>query len=235
MVLKIRVERLRLIPEFNMTIISPSLLACDFLNIENEISSFKTISDIWFHLDIMDGHFVPNLTFGHPIIELITKKSTHPCDAHFMVTNPEFYGETLKSFGLHNFTFHYEACLDSLGLIKELKKNYPSVGISIKPNTAVNKLTDEILSIVDLVLVMSVEPGFGGQSFMPNSIDKVSELSLRHKKLDAHFQIQVDGGITNQNAKFLIDAGATNLVAGSYIFKANSHLYQKQIDSLRIF
>lgn len=144
-----------------MTIISPSLLACDFLNIEPELNAFAGVKEMWFHLDIMDGHFVPNLTFGHPIIELIVKKSSHKCDAHFMVTNPEFHGETLKHIGLHNFTFHVEATSDSLGLIKKLKTNYPSVGISIKPNTPVSTLTDEILMAVDLVLVMSVEPGFG--------------------------------------------------------------------------
>ena len=218
-----------------MTIISPSLLACDFLNIEKELFAFNSTSNIWFHLDIMDGHFVPNLTFGHPFIELITKKSIHPCDAHFMVTNPEFYGETLKASGLHNFTFHFEATLDSVGLIRELKKHYPSVGISIKPNTPTHKLTDEILNLVDLILVMSVEPGFGGQSFMPNSIDKVRELNNRKKKLNLHFSIQVDGGVTNQNAKDLIDAGATNLVAGSYVFKASASQYLNQIESLRTF
>jgi ribulose-phosphate 3-epimerase len=216
-----------------MTIISPSLLACDFLNIEPELMAFNGVKDIWFHLDIMDGHFVPNLTFGHPIIQLISKKSPHKCDAHFMVTNPEFYGETLKTYGIHNFTFHYEATMDSLGLTKELKKHYPSVGISIKPKTETHKLSDEILKAVDLVLVMSVEPGFGGQSFMPEAFDKIRELKSRREKLKAHFQIQVDGGVTDKNAKDLISAGADNLVAGSYIFKVPKNEYEKQVNSLR--
>ena len=218
-----------------MTIISPSLLACDFLNIEPELMAFTGVPDMWFHLDIMDGHFVPNLTFGHPIIELITKKAPHKCDAHFMVTNPEFHGETLKNSGLHNFTFHVEAVMDSLSLIHDLKKNYPSVGISIKPNTPTHKLSDEILKACDLVLVMSVEPGFGGQSFMPSAYDKIRELKSRRQSLGAHFQIQVDGGVTDKNAKELIQAGADNLVAGSYVFKTTKDNYKNKIESLRIF
>ena len=216
-----------------MTIISPSLLACDFLNIEPELNAFSGVKNMWFHLDIMDGHFVPNLTFGHPIIELITKKATHKCDAHFMVTNPEFHGETLKNSGLHNFTFHIEATPDSLGLIKKLKAYYPSVGISIKPNTPTSALTDDILKAIDLVLVMSVEPGFGGQPFMPAAFDKIKELKSRRESLNANFQIQVDGGVTDQNARALITAGADNLVAGSYIFKTTKDKYAEKIESLR--
>lgn len=216
-----------------MTIISPSLLACDFLNIETELNAFIGVKDMWFHLDIMDGHFVPNLTFGHPIIELITKKSPHKCDAHFMVTNPEFHGETLKNSGLYNFTFHVEAIENSLELIKKLKVHYPSVGISIKPNTPVSTLSDEVLKNIDLVLVMSVEPGFGGQSFMSNSFDKIKELKSRRESLKGHFQIQVDGGVTDKNSKELIAAGADNLVAGSYIFRPGKNNYKAQIESLR--
>lgn len=217
------------------TIISPSLLACDFLNIESELKAFQNIKDIWFHLDIMDGHFVPNLTFGHPIIEQIVKKATHKCDAHFMVTNPEFHIETLKNSGLYNFTYHVEACLDPLGTAKLAKKYYPSVGVSIKPATPVSKLSNEVLKEVDLVLVMSVEPGFGGQSFMPEAYEKIKELVIKRKSLNAHFQIQVDGGINQTNAEALITAGADNLVAGSYVFKPGPQAYEKQIDSLRVF
>jgi ribulose-phosphate 3-epimerase len=216
-----------------MTIISPSLLACDFLNIEPELNAFNGIDDVWFHLDIMDGHFVPNLTFGHPIIGLITKKSSHKCDAHFMVTNPEFHAETLKKSGLYNFTFHLEATSNSIGFIHSLKIDYPCVGISIKPGTPSAALTDEILRAVDLVLVMSVEPGFGGQSFMPSAYDKIRDLKSRRTTLGAHFQIQVDGGVTDKNAKLLIEAGADNLVAGSYIFKNKKEDYKKAVDSLR--
>lgn len=216
-----------------MTIISPSLLACDFLNIESELNAFKNIKDVWFHLDIMDGHFVPNLTFGHPIIELITKKTNHKCDAHFMVTNPEFHAETLKDSGLHNFTFHIEALNDSLTFAKHLKTIYPSVGVSIKPMTSASCLSDEMLKTVDLVLVMSVEPGFGGQSFMSDSLIKVADLKKRREQLKANFQIQIDGGISSKNCKEVIAAGADNLVAGSYIFKAPAADYSKMVESLR--
>lgn len=216
-----------------MTIISPSLLACDFLNIESELNSFQGINDLWFHLDIMDGHFVPNLTFGHPLIELIAKKSPHKCDAHFMVTNPEFHGETLKSAGIHNFTFHIEAIDRPLDLARTLKQHYPSVGVSIKPGTTVSALSDEMLKQIDLVLVMSVEPGFGGQSFMPSAYDKIRELKQRREDLKAHFQIQVDGGVSETNAHELIKAGADNLVAGSYIFKKGKVNYKSAVESLR--
>lgn len=216
-----------------MIIVAPSLLASDFLNIESELLSFDGIPDLWFHLDIMDGHFVPNLTFGHPIIELITKKSPHKCDAHFMVTNPEFHAETLKNSGIHNFTFHIEATLEPLALMRKLKAWYPSVGVSIKPMTSVACLSDEMLKEIDLVLVMSVEPGFGGQSFMPNSLQKVAELKRRREQLGAHYSIQIDGGITDKNCKEVIAAGADNLVAGSYIFKGGKAQYKKQVESLR--
>lgn len=216
-----------------MTIISPSLLACDFLNIESELNAFNGIKDMWFHLDIMDGHFVPNLTFGQPIVELIVKNSSHRCDAHFMVTNPEFHGESLKNSGLYNFTFHIEATSNPLGLIKKLKSYYPSLGISLKPNTPVCALSDEILLATDLVLIMSVEPGFGGQSFMPSAYDKINELKIRREALKMKFQIQVDGGVTNENSKALIASGADNLVAGSYIFKTTPDKYNVKIESLR--
>lgn len=216
-----------------MTIIAPSLLACDFLNIESELKHLAGIDDLWLHLDIMDGHFVPNLTFGHPIIEMISKKTQLPLDAHFMVTNPGFYNETLKHVGIHNFTFHLEAVLDPISLIADLKSNYRSVGISIKPNTPVSKLSDDVLKMVDLVLVMSVEPGFGGQAFMPIAYDKIKELVLRRANLKAHFQIQVDGGVSNKNASELCETGADNLVAGSYVFKEGPNKYLEKIDSLR--
>lgn len=216
-----------------MTTISPSLLSCDFLNIETELNFFKGIEDMWFHLDIMDGHFVPNLTFGHPIINLISKKTSIPLDAHFMVTNPEFYIETLKDSGLTNFTFHVEATEESLRLIKLAKKYYKSVGISIKPGTPFNSLSDEILKEIDLLLVMSVEPGFGGQSFIEGTFDKLDEITKYKNEMGLNFDVQIDGGVKNTNSQKLIDHGATNLVAGSYVFKDGPEHYLKNINSLR--
>ena len=214
-------------------IISPSLLSCDFLNIETELNQFKDFQDLWFHLDIMDGHFVPNTTFGHPIIKMISRKTDIPLDAHFMVTNPRFYIDTLKEVPLHNFTFHIEATDEPVELLKEGKKYFKSKGISIKPNTEVSALNDEILKHCDLILVMSVEPGFGGQKFMPNSIDKIKLLSKLREENGYTYTIQVDGGVSDENAKILLDAGADNLVAGSYVFKKGPREYKNRVDSLR--
>lgn len=199
-------------------ILAPSLLACDFLNIQNEIEKIKNHKNLWLHLDVMDGHFVPNLSFGKVVFEKIGRISNYPLDAHLMVTNPEFYIEDYKNIGLHNFTFHLEASDDCLSLIKKAKKYYPSVGISIKPNTDVNQLSSDILQNVDLILVMSVEPGFGGQSFMPEALLKVQSLVQKKKEKNYSYQIQIDGGINLETAKLAIKAGVDNLVAGSFIF-----------------
>ena len=211
-------------------IVSPSLLASDFLNLESEIKKLNTIKDIWLHLDIMDGHFVPNLTFGHEFINRIAKLSANPCDAHFMVQNPDFYINSLDSDSIHNFTFHIETSKEPIKLVNKIKKKFKSVGISLKPNTPVSDLSLDILKLLDLVLVMSVEPGFGGQSFIPSSTEKIKELhklKIHHK---LKYQIQVDGGVNESNARRLIEAGATNLVAGSFVFKNKN--YQEQINLL---
>lgn len=214
-------------------IIAPSLLACDFLNIESELNHLKDFKELWLHLDIMDGHFVPNLTFGHPIVELISKKTKVPLDAHFMVTNPEFYIPTFSKYGIYNFTFHIEATNDAPKVIKEAKKLYPSVGISIKPKTPANILNHEVLSQLDLILVMTVEPGFGGQKFMHDCVSKIKELKQLKDKNGYHYSIQVDGGINAETAKICTDSGADNLVAGSYIFSKGSDQYLNAINSLR--
>jgi len=216
------------------TVISPSLLACDFLNIEEELKHFKEIQNLWFHLDIMDGHFVPNLTFGQPIIKLISKKTSQPLDAHLMVSNPDFYIDSLKTMNLHNFTWHIEVQTENtLSLIKKAKANFPSVGLSIKPKTDLSLLSDEILKAVDLILVMSVEPGFGGQKFIESTYDRIKKLSQKRSDLGLNFAIQVDGGVNEQNAGKLISAGADNLVAGSYIFKEGPTKYLDKVNSLR--
>ncbi|MCB9060571.1 MAG: ribulose-phosphate 3-epimerase [Halobacteriovoraceae bacterium] len=217
------------------TIISPSILSCDFLNIESEIKHFDNIDDLWFHLDIMDGHFVPNLTFGPPIIKNLHKITSHKLDAHFMVSNPEFYIKAMKDHHIFNFTIHLESVeKNSLkNLIYECKQFYPSVGISIKPNTPVAEIDSDILSLVDLFLVMSVEPGFGGQSFLYNAVDKISILHDLRQKNGYKYIIQVDGGINDETAKHCLSAGADNLVAGSYIFNSSPQDYLDKIKSLR--
>lgn len=216
-----------------MTTISPSFLACDLLNIEKEIGYFNEIDDLWFHLDIMDGHFVPNLTFGHPIVKKMSRISKKPLDAHLMVNNPEFYIETFKNFNIYNITIHFEACDNLSHILTIAKKLYPSVGISIRPKTPISQLSDDLLKEINLVLVMSVEPGFAGQDFMESSYEKLKELSMRKKSLNADFIIQVDGGVSDKNAQKLVESGAENLVAGSYIFNASNENYLKKIEGIR--
>ena len=214
-----------------MTTISPSILSCDFLKLKDEIVKFDSAENIWIHLDIMDGHYVPNLTFGPVVIKNIHKITGHKLDAHLMVNNPEDHAEWLTGSGIHNLTFHWEATKHHDRLIQFIKENYPSVGISLNPSTPVDHLSDEILAKLDLVLVMSVNPGFGNQSFIDYSLEKISKLDEKRKKLGHKFLIQVDGGVSDNNAKELISAGADNLVAGSYIFSSDNYL--NQIDSLR--
>ncbi len=215
-------------------IISPSILSADFMNLQNDIEALALRDDIWLHLDVMDGHFVPNMTFGIPIIKQLSTITKIPLDMHLMVTNPEFHIHELKNTKLQNVTFHIEAVEDALHLIKIAKQFFPSVGISIKPGTDVGSLSTDILEAVDLILVMSVEPGFGGQKFMPKAVEKIVQLNYLREQNQYHFQIQVDGGIDNNTVKSVTDAGADNLVAGSYIFGAKQEDYNKRIDSLKI-
>ncbi|MFT6068709.1 MAG: ribulose-phosphate 3-epimerase [Bacteriovoracaceae bacterium] len=217
------------------TIIAPSLLACDFLNIESELKHFEGQDNFWFHLDIMDGHFVPNLTFGHPIISLIKKKTTVPLDAHLMVSNPEFYIDTFADLGIHNLTWHFEASKEgTLALIQKAKKSFASVGISIKPKTEIESIPLEILRNIDLLLIMSVEPGFGGQKFIEDTYDRIKFFKDLREKHSLNFQIQIDGGVKDSNAKKLLETGADNLVAGSYVFSANEGEYINKVNSLRL-
>lgn len=214
-------------------IVSPSLLSVDFLELKSELERLNQIDDLWLHLDVMDGHFVPNLTFGEPVLNKIKTVSKHKLDAHFMVTDPDAYADSFKNVGLHNFTFHWEAVTHHDRLIDKLKSMYPSVGISLNPSTPLSVVSKYLLGKVDLVLLMSVNPGFGGQKFIPEIIDKVIELDqIRHEN-NFKFQIQVDGGINDQNAGYLIQAGANNLVAGSYIFSEPNKDYLSRINKIR--
>ncbi|MEX0798320.1 MAG: ribulose-phosphate 3-epimerase [Bacteriovoracaceae bacterium] len=216
-----------------MITISPSLLAADFLNLQKEIESFEAAKDLWFHLDVMDGHFVPNLTFGHTVLKNLSQVTKHKLDAHLMVSKPEDFIESFSSLGLHNFTFHWEACAHQDSLIAQLKKVFPSVGVSLNPATPIESIPAYIFEKIDLLLIMSVNPGFGGQSFIEGVTEKIEKARAIKKERGLNFHVQVDGGVTNKNSDFLIEAGATNLVAGSYIFGANSSEYLKRIDSLR--
>ena len=214
-------------------IIAPSLLSANFLNLESDIKALASEKDLWLHLDIMDGHFVPNLTFGPVVVSSIKKISSLPLDAHFMVTNPSDHMDWFKDVGLTNFTFHWEATQHHDRLIQKAKLLYPSVGISLNPSTSLNVIEDYIFEKIDLILLMSVNPGFGGQSFIEGAIKKVEELSLLRKKKNLDFKIQVDGGVTDKNAKTLVNAGADNLVAGSFIFSLGQTHFNNQIKKLR--
>lgn len=216
-----------------MTIISPSILAADFLNLKDEISRLDSCENLWIHLDIMDGHFVPNLTFGAPVINKIKNITKHKLDAHLMVTNPEEHIEALKSCGLHNFTFHWEAVIHHDRFITHLKSHFPSVGISLNPSTEIKLIPEYIFEKVNLVLIMSVNPGFGGQSFIESSKDKIKYLQNLKTSKNLNFEIQVDGGVTDLNSKELIKCGATNLVAGSFIFGDKDKKYVERINLLR--
>jgi len=216
-----------------MTTISPSILSCDFLNFETDIKRLDTASDLWLHLDIMDGHYVPNLTFGKTILKNLHKVTSHTLDAHFMVSNPEDYVKEYSDIGIHNFSFHWEAVTHHDRMISFVKDHYKSVGIALNPGTPVESIPTYLIEKIDLILIMSVNPGFGGQSFIESSIEKVKYFKKLKDSLNPNLVIQVDGGVKEKNAKELIEAGATNLVAGSYIFNEPNKNYIQQIKSLR--
>lgn len=216
-----------------MTTISPSILSADFLNFQTDIERFSNESNLWFHLDIMDGHYVPNLTFGKTILKNLHKITTHTLDAHFMVSNPEDYVKDYSDIGITNFSFHWEAVKHHDRMISFVKDHYKSVGIAINPGTNIQSIPEYLFKKIDLILVMSVNPGFGGQSFIESSLDKVKYLNDIKVKQNLDFIIQVDGGVNDKNAIQLTSAGANNLVAGSYIFNEPNKNYSERIKTLR--
>ena len=213
-----------------MVKIAPSLLSADFVRLEEEINNIQKAGADLLHLDIMDGHFVPNLTFGLPIIKQIKDIAKIPVDVHLMVTNPDFYLETLGKWNIDYVSFHQEAENHIHRQIKVLQKNGVKAGIALNPATPVDTLLS-ILPELDFVLIMSVNPGFGGQSFIPLVYEKIEKLRKLADKVNPELEIEVDGGVNNVNAPKLIDKGTNILVAGSYIFGSTD--YKKQIQSLR--
>jgi ribulose-phosphate 3-epimerase len=214
-------------------IISPSLLSADFLHLAEEIERFKNCQNLWLHLDVMDGHFVPNLTFGPTVLKGINKFCTFPLDAHFMVENPEDHAHWFKDVGLTHFTFHWEAIIHHDRFLTWLKSQFPSVGVSLNPSTPLHVIPDYLWKKMDLLLLMSVNPGFGGQSFIPAILDKVKEAREKASRLNPQLMIQVDGGVTTQNSHSLIQAGADNLVAGTAVFGEPQKNYALQVEKLR--
>ncbi len=202
-------------------IIAPSLLSADFGNLNRDIEMINRSQADWFHCDIMDGQFVPNLSFGFPIVEQVKKMAQKPLDVHLMIVEPDRYLDRFKEAGADILTVHYEACPHLHRTLQRIKLLGMKAGISLNPHTSVS-LLDDIVAEADVVLIMSVNPGFGGQKFIENSYSKISRLREMAEKKNPNLIIQVDGGVDLSNAAKLFAAGANALVAGNAVFKANN-------------
>ena len=203
------------------TLIAPSILAADFGNLQRDVEMINQSDAHWFHLDVMDGVFVPNISFGMPIINAIAKHATKTLDAHLMIIDPDRYIKTFADLGVDYLTVHYEACPHLHRTLQAIKAEGMKAGVALNPHSNINLLEDTINDI-DLVCIMSVNPGFGGQSFIENTYSKVEKLKEMITKKNASTLIQIDGGVTKKNAKQLVEAGANVLVAGSYIFRSEN-------------
>ncbi len=200
-------------------IIAPSLLASDFANLQRDIEMINKSEADWFHIDIMDGVFVPNISFGMPVLDAINKHAKKPLDVHVMIVQPERYIAEFKKLGTHILTVHYEACPHLHRTIQEIKLNGMKAGVALNPHTPVSVLSD-VINDLDLVLIMSVNPGFGGQKFIENTYEKIRELKSLCEKKEANPIIEVDGGVNSTIAPKLIEVGANALVAGSFVFNS---------------
>lgn len=203
-----------------MAIIAPSLLSANFLQLEKDCQMLNNSKADWFHLDVMDGRFVPNISFGPMIVEFIRSSTKKYCDVHLMIEEPEKYAEAFKKAGADNLTVHYEACRHLHRNIQQIKSLGMHAGVAINPHTPVSVLQD-ILQDIQLVCMMSVNPGFGGQSFIPHTITKIKQLRDMIDSRGLDVKIEIDGGVTLDNAKEIISAGANVLVAGNTVFKSS--------------
>lgn len=202
-----------------MAIIAPSLLSSNFLNLQADCDMLNSSQADWYHLDVMDGRFVPNISFGPMLVEFFRKATDKVCDVHLMIEEPGNYADAFKKAGADILSVHIEACPHLHRNIQQIKSLGMQAGVAINPHTHVNALAD-ILADIDLVCMMSVNPGFGGQSFIPNTIEKIKQLRKMIDERSLKVKIEIDGGVTLENAKSIIDAGADVLVAGNTVFKS---------------
>lgn len=204
-----------------MPVIAPSILAADFANLEREVKMINESQADWIHVDVMDGVFVPNISFGIPVIEAIKRHAKKPLDVHLMIVQPERYVETFQKAGAEILTVHIEASTHLHRTIQEIKAAGMKAGVALNPHTSVSLLKD-IIADIDLVCMMSVNPGFGGQKFIENTYDKVAELKSLINARSSKALIEIDGGVNQNNAKPLLVAGADVLVAGNFVFSAEN-------------
>lgn len=205
------------------TIVSPSLLSADFLHLDKDIDMVNQSEAEWLHLDIMDGVFVPNISFGFPVLEAVASKCTKKLDVHLMIEHPEKFIREVKNLGTYMMNVHYEACTHLHRVVQQIKEEGMKAGVTLNPHTPVCVLED-IIQDVDMVLLMTVNPGFGGQKFIEHSINKVKALREMIERSGSHALIEVDGGVNKETAPRLVDAGVDVLVSGSYVFKAQDPL-----------
>lgn len=201
------------------TLIAPSVLAADFGNLQRDIEMINKSEADWFHIDIMDGVFVPNISYGMPVLQAIAKHATKTIDVHLMIVDPDRYIKTFADLGANILSVHYEACTHLHRTLQAIKAEGMKAGVAINPHTSIDLLED-VINDIDLVCIMSVNPGFGGQSFIENTYSKVEKLKALITHKGAKTIIEIDGGVTNKNARQLAEAGADVLVAGSYVFGA---------------
>lgn len=202
------------------TLIAPSILSADFARLAEEVRVVEKAGADWIHVDVMDGHFVPNITVGPIVVKWLKKHTQLPQDVHLMIDNPEKYVPEFAKMGAWSITVHWEACKDPAEVVRLIKKNGCRAGMSVRPKTPIEKI-ESLLPDLDLVLVMTVEPGFGGQSFMPDMLPKVEWLKRKSQEIGKEFWIEVDGGINKETASLTVKAGANVLVAGNAIFGAS--------------